>query len=184
MAEDTDPRDETLHVDVAKDKFIFDMIYQRHLRELERLNDLDEKASKTILFVGIILSLFSALIGIFFRDIGVKKEIYIVFLNSRLLLLLGVLFLAAAIFCSVKAFYVKTLDDVPNTDHLISQYAMDGKISYAVVIQTIGSEISDTISDNKGIIDEKANFIKYSLVLFSIGMGLIVLFICGLLVSA
>ena len=175
--------DKNLEILSEKDKFIFDMIYQRHIREFERLDSLDEKASKTILFVGIILGLVSTLVGIFMQDLGVQEDAYIVFMNSRLLLILGILLFAASIICSIKAYYVKTLDDVPETSHLISEYAKDESISCNSLLRTIGTEISNSIEDNVKIIDEKAQFVKYSLILFGIGMILVVLFVCGLLVN-
>jgi hypothetical protein len=166
-----------------KDKLIFDLIYQRQKNELERLNYLDQKASNTILFVGIILGLVSTLVSIFIGNIGIQENIFLGCINIKFLLILGILFLTASIFCGTKAYYVKTLDVVPDTSHLIEKYAKNSTVDYETVIQIIGTEISNSIKDNKKIIDEKADFIKYSLRLFECGMILTVIFICGVLVN-
>ncbi|MBP2134592.1 hypothetical protein J2128_002563 [Methanomicrobium sp. W14] len=163
--------------ELGKDKFIFDLIYQRHLRELERLNSLDNKASNTILFVGIIFSLFSAALGISTNNWLFFNGEYIVSLVSRFSLIFGILCLTVSIICSIKAYCIKTLDDVPNTQNLITKYAMDSSINYKKLIGTIGTELSKTIKDNSEIINKKADFIKYSLFMFGIGMILILSFI-------
>ncbi|WP_048151767.1 hypothetical protein [Methanolacinia paynteri] len=181
--EDSNP-DETDYDDVSKkDQFIFDMIYQKQIREFKRIDSLDDKASKTILFVGIILGLASTLIGCILKDSNEQSDLYILFLNSKLLLILGILSLGASILCSVLAFSIRTYQDVPNTQYLISKYALDDTITFGTVFKNIGTEISETIEENSKTLEEKARFVKYSLRFFGLGMIFVVLFVCDLLVN-
>ena len=168
-------------LETEKDRFIFDLISDRFGREFQRANLLDDKASKIITFIGIFIGLIGALSPVMLGQN--QNNCSINCLSISILLIIGLFLLFCSMICSVIAFSVKTMRDVPHTRTLITDYAMKSETTINDVIQIVGTEISNTIEHNKIIIDQKAQLIQYSLIFFSIGMGLILFFISIILMK-
>lgn len=165
---------------IKRDRFIFDLIEKRAESEQERSIILDNKASNIIGYVGLIVGLLVTVISFIFGDLS-ENEVLIKYYSSyRILLLFGILFLLGSIVASINAYFVREYQIVPATKALIENYAKQDR-DITTILRLVSQEMSDVLNDNKQIIDEKAKSIKISLTLFAIGMGLIVLFVIGLL---
>ncbi|MGV8087662.1 MAG: hypothetical protein ACP5NU_01210 [Methanomicrobiales archaeon] len=170
----------TNDVIIQRDRFIFDLIEKRAESEKERSNILDSKASNIIGYVGLIIGLLVTVISFIFGDLA-KNEVIIKYYSSyRILLLFGIIFLLGSIIASIHAYFVREYQIVPSTKTLIENYAKEDR-DITTTLRRVSQEMSDVLYDNKQIIDEKAKSIKISLTLFAIGIGLIVLFVIGLL---
>ncbi|MFA4859250.1 hypothetical protein [Methanoregula sp.] len=163
-----------------RDRLIFELIVNRNGAEFQRSTNLDNKASNLIGFVGIIIGLLGTTISFIFDKIYKDPKIFLYYTNFRAILLIGIIFLTVSIICSLIAFFIKQYEIVPETDHLIKNYAKKDE-NYLTVLRIVAQEMSNTIVKNKDIDDDKAKWIKYSQIAFGAGMGLIIVFICGLL---
>lgn len=167
--------------DKERDRLIFELIINRNNAEFKRSNNLDTKASNLIGFVGIIIGLIGTTISFIFDKIYNNPKILMYYGSFRVILLLGVILLTLSILCSLIAYFVKQYEIVPETKHLIENYAKENK-DFLTVLRVVGQEMSNVIITNTEIDDDKANWIKYSQIAFGFGMGLVVLFICGLII--
>jgi len=161
-----------------RDQFIYELIADRFRLEWARTNDLDGKASSVIGFVGIILSLEAGLGGFLLKEISRTSECYTLLCC---LFLLGLVFLMCSILYGLKAYYVKTWTVVPDPDYLIEEYAKNEDISRTEILRKVSKEISESVKKNKEINDEKVKFIKQGFIFFVFGIGMVIIFICGLL---
>jgi len=166
---------------VERDEFIFNLISNRNSAEFERSTILDNKASGVIGFAGIIIGLLGALISFLLEKLSQNSPIIFYYQSFRVILLLGIIALAGAIFCCLIAYSIKTYSIVPDTSTLIEKYAKNPNKNKSDIIQVVGLEISQSIKDNTKTDDEKAKFVKYGLLFFTFGMAMIVIFVCGLL---
>ncbi len=166
---------------IAKDELILNLISRRNDAEFERNNILDNKASGIIGFAGIIIGLLGTIISFLLDKLTQGSSLLIYYNSYRVILLFGILFLAAAIILCCYAYSIKVYTIVPKTDMLIENYARDKKKNKCTVIRVVGQEISLGILKNAAINDEKAKCVKYGLRLYAFGMALTVLFFIGLL---
>ncbi len=167
---------------LEKDEFVFNLISNRNDAEFERSNILDNKASGIIGFAGIIIGLLGTLITFLLEKISVASPLFLYYQSYRVVLFFGIIALVGSIFFAVLAYSVKTYSIVPNTAALIEKYARDDEKSKCDILQVVGLEISESIKINSITDDGKAKFVKWALSLFTLGMFLTVIFVCGLLV--
>jgi hypothetical protein len=160
-----------------RDQFIYELITDRFRLEWQRTNDLDGKASSVVGFVGIILSLEAGLGGFLLKEISETSECYALLC---FLFLLGLVFLMCSILCGLKAYYVERWEVVPVPKHLIDEYAKKDR-SRIDILRIVSAEISDAVKQNEATNDKKAKFIKYSIIFLASGIGMVILFVCGLL---
>ena len=160
-----------------RDQFIYELIADRFHLERQRTSDLDGKASSVIGFVGIILSLEAGLGCFLLREIPRTSECYALLC---LLFLLGIIFLMCSILSGLKAYYVKVWKVVPDPEHLIEEYGKKDK-SRADILRIASKEIADSIKHNEETNDEKVKFIKCCFIFLVLGIGMIIIFVCGLL---
>ena len=166
---------------IEKDEFIFNLISSRNDAEFERSNILDNKASGIIGFAGIIIGLLGTLISFLLEKLSQNSPIFVYYQSFRVILLLGIIGLAGSILFCIFAFSIKTYVLVPRTSMLIEKYAKNENKNKLEVLQVVGTQISDAITDNSRTDDDKAKFVKYGLYLFAFGMVMTVIFVCGLL---
>lgn len=160
-----------------RDEFIYELIADRFRLEWARTNNLDGKASSVIGFVGIILSLEAGLGGFLLKEISRTSECYALLC---FLFLLGLLFLMCSILCGLRAYNVKTWSVVPDTEHLIEEYAKKDR-SKSDILRLVSAEISAAVVKNAATNDEKVGFIRQGFIFFVLGIGMTILFICCLL---
>lgn len=75
---------------------------------------------------------------------------------------------------------MKTWSVVPDTEHLIEEYAKKDR-SKSDILRLVSAEISAAVAENAATNDEKVKFIKQGFTFFVLGIGMTILFICGLL---
>lgn len=160
-----------------RDKFIYELIADRFRLEWQRTNDLDGKASGIIGFVGIIVSLQAGLGSFLLKEIPKTCDFYI---HLCILFLLGIIFLMCSILCGLKAYYVKTWKVVPDPEYLIEEYAKKDR-SRIDILRIVSAEISGAVTENKSTNDKKAKFIRYGFIFLVLGIGMVIIFVCGLL---
>ena len=162
-----------------RDEFIYELIADRFRLEWQRTNDLDGKASRIVRFVGIIVSLQAGLGSLLLKELPRTCGFYFypllcfIFLSE-----LG--FLMCSILCGLKAYGVKTWSVVPDTEHLIEEYAKKDK-SRIDILRLVSAEISAAVAKNAATNDEKVEFIRQGFIFFVLGIGVAILFVCGLL---
>jgi hypothetical protein len=178
MANNTDPVNGD--TENERDRLIFDLITNRNNAEFQRSANLDSKASNLIGFVGIIIGLIGTTISFIFDKVYSNCNLFLYYTSFRVLLVVGVILLTIAIFCSLIAYFIRQYNIVPDTKHLIENYAKKDE-DYLTILRVVAQEMSNSIITNSEIDEEKAKWIKYSQIFFGLGMSLIILFICGLL---
>ena len=160
-----------------RDQLIYELIADRFRLEWQRTNDLDGKASGIIGFVGIIVSLAAGLGGFLLKEIPKTCDFYI---HLCALLLFGIIFLMCSILCGLKAYYLKAWKVVPDPEYLIEEYAKKDR-SRIDILRIVSAEISAAVAGNKATNDKKAKFIRYGFIFLVLGIGMIIIFVCGLL---
>jgi len=168
-------------VNEGRYRLIFDLISGRNAAEFDRSNNLDSKASSIIGFVGIIIGLLATLISFIFNLLPSNSSLSAYYSNFRFFLFAGIFFLAVSILLSLIAYSVKPYQIVPETNHLIEEYAKKGR-SICDILRITSRGMSDAIKQNKETDDDKAKWVRYSLIFFGVGMGLVILFVFGLLI--
>ena len=133
-------------------EIIYNEVMKRCEFEFERFKHLDDKASNTISFIGILIGLISG-----FGSLSLKFPVnpadavpMVLFSVSLILLFLSFLF-------SLKAFQIKKFTIVPNAYFLIGEYENKEK---AVVVQGLYDNYAVAIEDNMKINDEKSKNIN------------------------
>jgi hypothetical protein len=169
--------------DKERDQLLFSLITTRSDAELKSCETLDGKASSIIGFVGIIIGLVGGIIALMIGALSTNATLANYYYSWRFLLFLGIIFLVLSIIVNLIVFWVRDYSIVPDPKGLIQQYAMDKSKNICTIIELLGKQICKAIKENQSINLEKSGYIKISLVLFSTGMGLIVIFLCGLLIK-
>ena len=157
------------------ENFALSLILERQKREFARYDSLDNKAAKIITFAGIIIGLFASVIGLPIREAASISALKTLYTQNCWILLVGLAFLTLSILTSVGAYFTRTLIDVPNTEHLINKYVLEG-VAYRDMVGAIGKEVSKSIESNNGVLNQKVNLIKVSMVCFAVGMIAVVIF--------
>lgn len=166
---------------IEHDRLIFDLISGRNTVEFERSNILDSKASNMIGFVGITIGLLTTLISFIFNQRSLNSSLSAYYGSYRVLLLGGITVLGLSIISSLFVYFIKEYRVVPETNHLIEEYAKKNE-STCNILRITSKGISDAIIKNRETNDQKATWVKYSLIFYGVGMGFVVIFICGLLI--
>jgi hypothetical protein len=165
-----DNYDETLE----RDRFLFELITDTYNSEKTRNNNIDEKASKIIVFVGILISLQSAFGSILLKDVNTPfYYIYVFFF------LLGLIFLIISIICGIHAYRIQKWKDVPKTSAIINYGIEDRDISS--VLKIIAKERSKAVEENAEKMKNKTNSIKLGFTFFLLGIITTFIFILVLL---
>lgn len=160
---------------LERDQLIFNLISERYASEENRLNIIDDKASKMIIFVGILISLQSAFGSLLLKDIPKTVELYNYYLAS---FILSITFLIAAIVCSLCAYKIRSWKIVPKTSTMI-EYGKENK-SKEDILRIISKERSDAELNNDKIRD-KVKFIKCGFIFLILGVISTLFFISLLL---
>ena len=85
-----------------------------------------------------------------------------------------------SILCGLKAYYLKAWKVVPDPEYLIEEYAKKDR-SRIDILRIVSAEISDAVAENKATNDEKARVIRYGFIFLVLGIGMVIIFVAGLL---
>lgn len=160
-----------------RDQLIYELITNTFRLEWQRIIDLDGKASGIIGFVGIIISLQAGLGGFLLKEVPKTCNLYI---PLCALFLSGIILLMCSILCGLKAYYLKAWKVVPDPEYLIEEYAKKDR-SRIDILRIVSAEISDAVAENKATNDEKARVIRYGFIFLVLGIGMVIIFVAGLL---
>ena len=156
---------------------IYELITDRFRLELQRINDLDGKASGIMGVVGIIVSLQAGLGGFLIKDVPRTCELYI---PLCVLFLSGIILLTCSILCGFGAYYVREWKVVPETEYLIKEYGIK-KRSRIDLLGAVSKEFSKATIYNREQNDKRIKFIKSGFMFLVLGIIFAILFISGLL---
>lgn len=157
--DESDNSDGTLEMD----KLCLELITDTYNSEKTRNNNIDEKASKIIVFVGILISLQSAFGSLLLKDI--KSDFYDIYVG---IFLLGLLFLIISIIFSLNAYRIQKWKIVPKTSTIIN-YGEEKK-DLQSTIRIISKERSDAVEENAEKMKNKVKSIKCGLFFFLLGI--------------
>jgi len=172
--------EEEVYEEIVEDgriQLCFDIIKDAYYFTFKNRDNLNEKASKIIVFSGIIVSLYSGLGGIILKDIS-KTDI--ISINKYYLLLFilvaGLISLIISILLALVAFKPEAWLSVPSPSVFMEKYARSNKSKYEI-LGPLTSTMADTISKNDGKNIKKAKYIQYSLYPLVLGLVISVIFI-------
>lgn len=168
--------------DIRKDQgnnveLCFEIIKDAYYFTFKNRDNLDEKASKIIVFSGIIVSLYSGLGGIILRSISKTEAIYLnkyYFLFS--MLALGLFALIISILLALRAYKPESWQVVPSTELFLEKYAKQNKTKDEI-LGPLTSTMVDTIKNNQEKIKNKVKYINYSFIALIFGIVISVIFI-------
>lgn len=158
------------NMDDKRDNLIFDLIQKRLDDEIQRTNNLDTKAGNLVGFVSVLVGL---LLGAGSLLSGAE-----IFKSSALLsnhtfapiYFVGVAFLLISIGSSLYALKARRWMIIPNVQTLIDDFTV---LPYKEVLQRIGGEMADTVSDMENQNNAKAKLIVLSWYLLTVGLCIV-----------
>ena len=103
-----------------RDQYIYEIVRDRFTFELNRINNIDEKASKIVGFIGIIIGLDAALGAFLLKEINENNSPFSI---GMMVFLISVIFLFIAFLCSLEAYNVKEWVVVPDTNYRMCEHA-------------------------------------------------------------
>lgn len=160
-----------------RDYLIYELIVDRFRLEWQRIDNLDRKASGIIGFVGIILSLQAGLGGFLLKEVPRTYEFYVPLCT---LFLSGIILLMCSILCGLGAYNIKLFKVVPETGHLIEEYAKKDR-SRINILRIYSQEFSKAVIENEAKNNKKAEFIKIGFLFLILGIFFVILFVSVLL---
>ena len=160
------------NVEMERDQLLFELISDTYNSEKIRNINLDNKASKLIVFVGIIISLLSSFGSLLLKDIPRNDELYFVYL---IIFILSLLVLISSIICGLRAYKIRKFKFVPVPDTMI-KWGKENK-NKIDILRIISKERSDAVKKNKVTLSNKTKHIKRGYYLLLIGIILSLIFI-------
>lgn len=148
--------------DTDKLQLCYDIINNAYKFTFENRTNLDEKASKIIIFSGIIMSVYSGIGGIFLRDISQTEVININKYNLLLtILFLGVLSLIISIILALIAYKPEIWQNVPSAKAFHEKYVKEDA-DKEIILSKLASTTVKAIQDNEMKMNNKAKNIRRS----------------------
>lgn len=163
--------------EIERDKLLFDLITDTYNSEKARNNNIDEKASKIILFVGILISLQSAFGTLILKEF--QKSLF--YYDYVIILGIGLIFFIVSILCGLNAYRIVSWKVVPKTTTMI-KYGKEEKYDRRSILRIISKERSNAVEENKKKIKSKVQSIKLGFLFFLLGIIVTVIFITAALV--
>ena len=160
-----------------RDQILYDIFKDRFNSELNRIRDLDQKSSNIISFIGIIISIQSAL-GVFLLKEIPKSSFYWI---ASVIFAFGMLFLLVAMRYAIKSYWVQDYIDVPGDPKDVFENYCKTNSHKLRILRNFSIEICKATRKNRNINDNKVTNIKRSLQFLILGIGSDFLFIIVLL---
>jgi hypothetical protein len=151
-------------------KVCYDIINDLYDHTLNIRKDLDEKASKIIIFSGIITGIYSGIGGILLRNPEEDMS------YPLIILAIGTVLMVSSIFYSIKAYELKKWKITPSPNKFIDTYVKT-RTNKTDILTTMTSTMAEAIESNAKINNYKSIKIIRSLRLFFIGITMSVIFV-------
>jgi hypothetical protein len=160
-------------------KLIYNIIYERYQLEWQRTNQIENKATNIVGFVGIIFGLLSST-GIYLLE--QKATNGVLYLDCFWFYLFSLIFFITTIFFSLSVLYLKKWKRIPETKFLIENYVKKG-VESKIMLEDIYIEFSNGVIENSMKNDVKVDYLRYSFISFGMGILLTAFFILSLLIK-
>jgi hypothetical protein len=157
-------------------KLVYEIIKDAYKSRLENKDKLDEKASKIIVFSGIIVSLYSGFGSIILRDIPKDQGILTKYYSLLLLLAFGLILLICSVYFGLRAFKLETWESVPDERHFLDEYAKKDK-SIQQILGSLSTMIVEAVESNNIKIKNKVRYINNSFHFLVAGIVVCVIFL-------
>lgn len=164
--------------EVKRDQLIYDIFIRRSQSEYERTRHLESKATTIVGFVGIIFSLVSPT-GINLLD-KVKDSDSL--LLSILLYVFGLFFLVSTLYCALICLYIKKWNAIPNAEYFMDNYVINNK-NRSNILAKLSMELCHSIKESEKNNESKAQYLKFSILLFATGILASTLFIISIIIQ-
>lgn len=158
---------------LERDELIFRLISDTYDSEKDRANNIDEKASKLIVFVGVLIGLLATFGSSFIHEIPKTNILYVWF---HMDFIFCFIILTCSVICGLYAYWFRKFVAVPNPNTMI-QYAMEDKKKIDI-IRIISMERTKAIEINEITFRNKIIAIKLGFFLLVIGIIGILSLIC------
>lgn len=153
-------------------ELIYNIIQDQFRLFWDNKNTLDKKASNVIIFSGIVISIFSGIVGILLKNLSETQGFYL-YINSylwlSLIFIIGTVLLICSIVYALRAYSLRKWTLAPDPQRLLDGYAKTNK-SKSEILKSVSATIAQTITDNEKEVDDKVNSIKISFKLLQFGM--------------
>jgi hypothetical protein len=162
--------------DESRIKLVYEIIKEAYKSRLENRDKLDEKASKIIVFSGIIVSLYSGFGSIILREMPKDQGILTKYNFLLLLLALGLILLICSVYFGLRAFKLETWKSVPDERHFLDEYAKKDK-SKQEILGCLSTMIVEAVENNDNKIKNKVSQINVSFNFLLAGIVICVVFL-------
>lgn len=154
---------------------VYKMISKEYNLDRIMINNINDRASKIILFVGILVGLLTTFGSLLLTDISKNSIFYSFYVRA---FILSILFLVVSIIWALYAYKIIewTYAPVPKT---LIQY-LDGGESLNFILKKVINGKCKAITDNKSKFKSKIKFINISYFFFLLGLITLLIFIISL----
>lgn len=164
--------------EIERDQLLFELISDTYNSEKSRFNSIDDKSSKLIVFVGVLIGLLSSFGSLLLKDIPKTNEFYFWYL---IIFISSIIILISSIICGVYAYKIREFKVVPVPDTMIKWGKQDkDKID---ILRIISKERSNAVKENEETMGCKIKHLKRGYNLLIIGISVTLIFICFLLLT-
>ena len=154
-------------------ELIYNIIQDQFRLFWDNKNTLDKKASNVIIFSGIVISIYSGIVGILLKNLSETQGFYL-YINSylwlSLIFIIGTVLLICSIIYALRAYNLRKWTLAPDPQELLDGYAKTNK-SKSEILKSVSATIAQTITDNEKEVDNKISSVKKSFELFRCGIG-------------
>lgn len=164
---------------IESTKLIYNIVYERYQSEWQRTNQIENKATNIVGFVGIIFGLLSNTGVYLLQQRASAGSLYI---YSLWFFVFSLIFFIITMFLSLSALYVTKWRRIPETKYLIENYAEKG-VEIEETLKDLYLEYSDGVGKNVKKNDVKAKCLRYSFISFGMGILLTAFFVLSLLMK-
>lgn len=158
--------------DSERDQLLFNLISETYISEEKRLNIVDEKASKLVIFVGILIGLQSSFGSLLLKSIPKDNGFYNWYMAFFILI---IVFLLASIICGLYAYQFESWKVAPKTSRMI-EYGKEN-ISKDDILRMVSKERSDAVEENENKLESKIKRIKCGFAFLLLGIISTLIFI-------
>lgn len=167
------PRDNVLSESkTSRLQFCYDVIREAYNFTFQNRTNLDEKASKIIIFSGIIMSVYSGIGSLFLKDLAKTESIVInKYIFLVIVLFLGILSLFISIILALKAYKPEIWTNVPSAKPFHEKYVIDDKDKDFILGKLTASTV-EAITFNETKLSDKVKYINNAFKALQIGIVL------------
>lgn len=161
-----------------RDKLLFELISDTYNSESARFNIIDDKASKIVVFVGLLIGLLSSFGTLLIKDVSTANPFYYPYLAC---FITSVIFLISSVLCGLYAYWIRKFAVVPNVSTMI-EYGKENK-DQQDILRIISMERSKAVGENEENLKTKIIAIKIGYVLLVIGIIISIIFVFFILTT-